>query len=149
MDSTKMENCQWLAGIRRFFGRPFFSDPRTLLGLWLILGVVSALTKIHKCNNFLIFKYVFWHAWEQTSLYAQYPSEFFDSNHYGPFFSIIIAPFAVLPHPLGLLFWHVLMTLALFVAIRKLPLRQGKQIFCYWFCAHELLTALLRQPASS
>lgn len=142
MDSTKMENSQWLAGIKRFFGRPFFSDPRTLLGLWLILGVVSALTKIHKCNNFLIFKYVFWHAWEQTSLYAQYPSEFFDSNHYGPFFSIIIAPFAVLPHPLGLLFWHVLMTLALFVAIRKLPLRQGKQIFCYWFCAHELLTAL-------
>lgn len=142
MDSTKMENSQWLAGIRHFFGRPFFSDPRTLLGLWLILGVVSALTKIHKCNNFLIFKYVFWHAWEQTSLYAQYPSEFFDSNHYGPFFSIIIAPFAVLPHPLGLLFWHVLMTLALFVAIRKLPLRQGKQIFCYWFCAHELLTAL-------
>lgn len=67
MDSTKMENSQWLAGIRHFFGRPFFSDPRTLLGLWLILGVVSALTKIHKCNNFLIFKYVFWHAWEQTS----------------------------------------------------------------------------------
>lgn len=142
MDSTKMENSQWLAGIRHFFGRPFFSDPRTLLGLWLILGVVSALIKIHKCNNFLIFKYVFWHAWNQTSLYAQYPSEFFDSNHYGPFFSIIIAPFAVLPHPLGLFFWQVLMVLALFVAIRKLPLRQGKQIFCYWFCAHELLTAL-------
>lgn len=39
MDSTKMENSQWLAGIRHFFGRPFFSDPRTLLGLWLILGV--------------------------------------------------------------------------------------------------------------
>lgn len=54
MDSTKMENSQWLAGIRHFFGRPFFSDPRTLLGLWLILGVVSALIKIHKCNNFLI-----------------------------------------------------------------------------------------------
>lgn len=76
-----------------FFGRPFFSDPRTLLGLWLILGVVSALIKIHKCNNFLIFKYVFWHAWNQTSWYAQYPSEFFDSNHYDPFFSIIIASF--------------------------------------------------------
>lgn len=51
MDSTKMENSQWLAGIRHFFGRPFFSDPRTLLGLWLILGVVSALIKIHKCKN--------------------------------------------------------------------------------------------------
>ena len=32
MDSTKMENSQWLAGIKRFLGRPFFSDPRTLLG---------------------------------------------------------------------------------------------------------------------
>lgn len=41
----------------------------------------------------MIFKYVFWHAWNQTSLYAQYPLEFFDSNHYGPFFSIIIASF--------------------------------------------------------
>lgn len=32
MDSTKMENSQWLAGIRHFFCRPFFSDPRTFAG---------------------------------------------------------------------------------------------------------------------
>lgn len=121
MDSTKMENSQWLAGIRHFFGRPFFSDPRTLLGLWLILGVVSALIKIHKCNNFLIFKYVFWHAWNQTSLYAQYPLEFFDSNHYGPFFSIIIAPFAVLPHPLGRCADGVCLHSDEHVAIRSFP----------------------------
>ncbi len=127
---------------RQFFERPFFSDPRTLLGLWLLLGLISSLMKFHKCNNFLIFKYVFWHTVEQTSLYAPYPHEYGDMNHYGPFFSLIIAPFAVLPHPLGLIFWHVLMALALFVAIRKLPMKQGKQIFIYWFCAHELLTAL-------
>ena len=34
------------------------------------------------------------------------------------------------------------MALLLYVCIRKLPLNQGKQIFIYWFCAHELLTAL-------
>ena len=112
------------------------------MGVWLLLGLISSLLKFHKCNNFLVFKYVFWHTWEQTSLYAPYPSEYWDTNYYGPFFSLVIAPFAVLPHPLGLIFWHVLMALVLFVAIRKLPMRQGKQIFCYWFCAHELLTAL-------
>ena len=128
--------------IKTFFSKPFFSDNRTLFGLWLLLGLISALTKFHKCNNFLIFKYTFWHAWNQTSLYAPYPEEYFDTNHYGPVFSLIIAPFAVVPHPLGLIFWHVLMALALYCAIRKLPLEHGKQVFIYWFCAHELLTAL-------
>lgn len=128
--------------VKQFFMQPFFRNPRTLLGLWLLLALVSALIKFHKCNNFLIFKYVFWHTWNQTSLYAPYPAEYFDTNHYGPFFSLIIAPFAVVPLPLGLILWHVLMALALYVAVRKLPLAQGKQIFIYWFCAHELLTAL-------
>ncbi len=128
--------------VKQFFIRPFFRNPRTLFGLWMLLALVSALIKFHKCNNFLIFKYVFWHTWNQTSLYAPYPTEYFDTNHYGPFFSLIIAPFAVVPLPIGLILWHVLMALALYVAVRKLPLAQGKQIFIYWFCAHELLTAL-------
>ncbi len=128
--------------VKQFFMRPFFRNPRTLFGLWMLLALVSALIKFHKCNNFLIFKYVFWHTWNQASLYAPYPTEYFDTNHYGPFFSLIIAPFAVVPLPIGLILWHVLMALALYVAVRKLPLAQGKQIFIYWFCAHELLTAL-------
>lgn len=128
--------------IKRFFTRPFFKDPRTLLGLWLLLPVIAGLLKIHKCNNFLIFKYVFWHTWNELPLYDTYPTEYWDMNHYGPFFSLVIAPFAVLPHPLGLIFWLVLMSLFLYLAIRKLPMAQGKQIFIYWFCAHELLTAL-------
>ena len=142
MDSANANKGAFLVRAKRFFERPFFSDPRTLLWLWLLLGLVSSLMKFHKCNNFLIFKYVFWHAFDGLSLYAPYPLEYGDTNHYGPFFSLVIAPFAVLPHPLGLIFWHVLMALALFVAIRKLPMAQGKQIFIYWFCAHELLTAL-------
>lgn len=127
---------------KNFFTRPFFTDPRTLLGLWLLLPVIAGLLKIHKCNNFLIFKYVFWHTWNGTPLYLHYPQEFSDLNHYGPFFSLIIAPFAVIPHPLGLIFWLVIMSALLYWSIRALPLRQGQQIFIYWFCAHELLTAL-------
>ena len=128
--------------LRRFFKKPFFNDPRTLLGLWLLLPVIAGLLKINKCNNFLIFKYVFWHTWNGLPLYDEYPSEYFDTNHYGPVFSLVIAPFAVLPHPLGLILWHVMLSVMLYYAIRKLPLSDGKQIFIYWFCAHELLTAL-------
>lgn len=127
---------------REFFSRPFFSNPKTLFWLWIGLGLISALTKFHKCNNFLIFKYVFWHTWNGTPLYEAYPAEYFDVNHYGPLFSLVIAPFAVLPHPLGLIFWHVILALLLYLSIRKLPMEQGKQILILWFCAHELLTAL-------
>ncbi len=130
------------AAVKNFFSKPFFRDPRTLLGLWLLLGLVSALTKINRCNNFLIFKYTFWHAWDGKPLYALYPAEYNDSNHYGPLFSLVIAPFAVVPHPLGLVLWHVLLALCLYVAVRRMPMPQWQQIFIYWFCAHELLTAL-------
>lgn len=126
----------------RFFRKPFFSDPRTLLGLWLLLPVISGLMKINRCNNFLIFKGVFWHTWNGTLLYEAYPQEYFDLNHYGPFFSVVIAPFAVLPHPLGLFLWLLVLSYLLFLAVRRLPLAWKGQVFIYWFCAHELLTAL-------
>lgn len=124
-----------------FFNKPFFSDYRTLFGLWLSLPVLAALLKISKHNNFLIFRYVYWHTVEQTSLYAPSPA-YRDINHYGPFFSLVIAPFAMMPVWIGLLCWLVTLSLALYYAIRRLPLEQKKLIFIYWFCAHELLTAL-------
>lgn len=132
----------FIAAAGRFFRKPFFSDPRTLLGLWLLLPVISGLMKVHRCNNFLIFKGVFWHTWHGTPLYEAYPQEYFDVNHYGPLFSVVVAPFAVLPHPLGLFLWLIVMAYLLFLTIRKLPLTWKKQVFIYWFCAHELLTAL-------
>ena len=129
--------------VRHFFQRPFFSNPRTLLGLWLLLALAATLAKIAKHNNnFLIFRGVFWHTLQQTSLYAEYPAEYFDTNFYGPFFSLVIAPFAVVPEWLGLWMWLTALSLFLFAAIRQLPVRQGIQIATLWFCAHELLTSL-------
>ena len=127
--------------------RPFFSDPRTLLGLWTLLPILAGLTKIaaHRHNNFLIFRGVFWHTIQRVSLYDLYPSEYNDHNHYGPFFSLVIAPFALIPDAIGLLLWLVALSLVMYYAVRRLPLEQGKQIFLYWFCAHELLTALQMQ----
>ena len=131
-----------LESAKRFFARPFFSNPRTLFGLWLLLPIIAALLKIHKHNNFLVFRGVFWHTWQQTSLYAKYPAEYYDSNYYGPVFSLLIAPFALLPVWVGLLFWLVALSMALYWATRGLPLTHRMRVFIYWFCAHELLTAL-------
>ncbi len=125
----------------QFLQKPFFSDYRTLLGLWLLLPIIAAILKLSKHNNFLIFRYVFWHTIEQLPLYTAY-DEYWDTNHYGPFFSLVIAPFAVLPEWFGLLFWLVALSMFLYYAIRYLPLPQRKLIFIYWFCSHELLTAL-------
>ena len=115
------------------------------MGLWLLLAVISAATKVNRSNNFLIFKGTFWHAYNGTSLYEAYPAEYFDVNHYGPLFSLVIAPFAVVPHFVGLLAWTVSLTAFLYVAIRWSQFSQRQQIFLLWFCAHELLTALFMQ----
>ena len=135
------------AKLQAFFHKPFFSNPRTLFGLWTLLAVVAGLTKMapHRHNNFLIFRGVFWHTIQKLSLYDFYPTEYNDHNHYGPIFSLVIAPFAVVPDAIGLLFWLVVLALGMYYAVRRLPLAEGRQIFLYWFCAHELLTALQMQ----
>ena len=135
------------AKLQAFFHKPFFSNPRTLFGLWTLLAVVAGLTKVapHRHNNFLIFRGVFWHTIQKLSLYDFYPTEYNDHNHYGPVFSLVIAPFAVVPDAIGLLLWLVVLALGMYYAVRRLPLEEGRQIFLYWFCAHELLTALQMQ----
>ena len=129
------------AKVKQLLSHPVLFDSRTLLGLWTLLAIIAGITK-HSSNNYKIYEGVFWHTWDKLSLYAEYPLEYFDVNHYGPLFSLIIAPFAVFPNWIGIIFWNVAMTLCLFYAIRKLTITDKKKIFFLWFCAHELLTAL-------
>lgn len=131
--------------IESWLAHPFFKDYRTLFGLWMLLSVVAAIMKMHSHNNFLIFRGVFWHTWQQTSLFEAYPAEYFDVNHYGPLFSLIIAPFAVVPEWLGLILWCLVLSFFLYLAIRRSLLTNRQQLFVFWFCAHELLTALYMQ----
>jgi hypothetical protein len=130
---------------KTFLEKPFFRNQRTLFALWLLIPVIATLTRPNRCNNFLIFKYVFWHVWDGLSLYAPYPAEYNDVNHYGPFFSLVVAPFAVLPQFIGILLWCIALSMFLYVAIRKSQFTKYQQIFILWFCAHELLTALFMQ----
>lgn len=133
--------------IKAFLALPWWRNYRVLAGLWLLLAVIGAIAKMkpERCNNFLIFKGTFWHALDGTSLYAAYPQEYFDVNHYGPLFSLVIAPFAVVPHFIGLLAWLIALTASLYFAVRWSQFTKRQQLFILWFCAHELLTALYMQ----
>lgn len=130
---------------RAFLAKPFFHDKRTLLWLWTLLPIIATVFKLHRNNNYLIFRGVFWHTVNQTSLYGTYPNEYFDVNHYGPLFALVVAPFAVMPVWLGMLFWNVVLSLCLYVAISRSQLKYKQQIFIYWFCAETLLTSLFMQ----
>ena len=69
------------------------------MGLWALLGVIAWITKYFpgKYNNFSIFRQSFWHTLNELPLYAAYPEEYNDIFHYGPVFSLVVAPFAITP----------------------------------------------------
>ncbi|MCM1078211.1 MAG: DUF2029 domain-containing protein [Bacteroidales bacterium] len=141
------------------------SDIRLMPWLWIALGVISALCKMKAHNNFDIFRYVFYNTWQEQSLYSPATDGgFWDLNHYGPFFSMIIAPFAVIPERLGLILWCTCLSVFLYWAVSRysmvsvagtgMPAIQPPKTkspnpyvlpFIIWFCAHELLTALFMQ----
>lgn len=130
--------------VSTFLVKPFFAEQRTTMVLWVILALLG-MTKLHHDNNFKVFRGVFWHTLHQTSLFAAYPQEHFDYNYYGPVYSIIIAPFALLPEWVGLLFWLVFLAMWLYWAIAKSGLTSHQKNFIYWFCSLALLDALFMQ----
>ena len=131
---------------KAFLAKPFFHDRRTILWLWIALSVIAAVLKYNRTdNNYRIFRGVFWHTLQGTSLYAEYPLEYYDVNHYGPFFSLVIAPFALIPIPLGLVFWCIALSLTLYFAITRSTFSSWQQMFVLWFCSETLLTSLFMQ----
>ena len=131
---------------KAFLAKPFFHDRRTILWLWIALSVIAAVLKYNRTdNNFRIFRGVFWHTLQGTSLYTEYPLEYYDVNHYGPFFSLVIAPFALIPIPLGLVFWCIALSLTLYFAITRSTFSSWQQMFVLWFCSETLLTSLFMQ----
>ncbi|TKC10926.1 DUF2029 domain-containing protein [Pedobacter polaris] len=120
------------------------NNQKFILGVWILLALLVAIKQAFQPtnNNYLIFKYVYFHAVERLPLYIPYPNEHLDTNHYGPLFSLLIAPFALLPNYIGMLLWQLANTLFLYFAIKQLPIGIRKVNAIYWIVAHELLTAM-------
>ena len=123
----------------------FISDYRIIFVIYIIVSAVTAYSKYKRgtggYNNYLIFKGVFYNTLQEKNIFLQYPDLFFDSNHYGVFFSLLIAPFAMLPDGFGAVLWNVAITLVFLYAIYKLPFSDRKKSFFAWLCLQEFITA--------
>lgn len=83
-------------------------------------------------NNYFIFSQSFYHALDQLPLYREYPNEYFDIFLYGIPFTILIAPFAIMPPMIGGALWCLLSALLLYYAIKKIELEKWKLAIIIW-----------------
>ncbi|PWN59436.1 glycosyltransferase family 87 protein [Chryseobacterium viscerum] len=122
-------------------------NPKYIFGVYLIISVVTAISKYlrgdYAINNYLIFKNVFFNTIHQKNLFIHYPDLYFDLNHYGIFFSVLIAPFAMMPDWLGISFWNIANTFIFIYGVYKLPFSDSKKAIFGLLCLQEYITAAL------
>lgn len=110
--------------------------------IWFVIPLVATFIQTfydNGINNYLIYKYVYLHTLEKKNLFAHYPSEYFDLNHYGILFSLIIAPFYYMPDRLAILIYQFLQLLGLHYVIRRLPFSEFKQNILLLFLLFEAI----------
>jgi hypothetical protein len=122
-------------------------NPKYIFGVYLIISVVTAISKYlrgdYAINNYLIFKNVFFNTIHQKNLFIHYPDLYFDLNHYGIFFSVLIAPFAMMPDWLGISLWNIANTFIFIYGVYKLPFSDSKKAIFGLLCLQEYITAAL------
>ncbi|MBA4166059.1 MAG: DUF2029 domain-containing protein [Chitinophagaceae bacterium] len=114
--------------------------------LWFGITVIAVLLELSRgtnaIGNYLLFKQVFWHMLHEQNLYLKYPGQHDDCNHYGPLFGVLIAPFALLPVPMGCFLWCLVNALMLFYAVRRLPFTDSLKNSILLIGAVELMTSI-------
>lgn len=127
--------------------RRFYQQNRFVLFLWVLVTLIFVIDSwvTHRFNNYLIFENTFRNLLHERSLYATYPAFHDDANHYGPIFSVLIAPFALMPNSIGLLFWNLFNCFLLFKAIQTLPLSDDKKVIIGYIAIPCLIESMLNQ----
>jgi hypothetical protein len=119
-------------------------DKRFVYTLWFGVGlfiVLRGLISHQPPNNFLIFKHNFLNVLHQQDLYTPQPQYYYDRNHYGPVFSLIIAPFALLPDGIGAVLWVLFNAFILFKAIQLLPLKNNTYLIVLLLCVNDIVAS--------
>ncbi len=91
-------------------------------GLSLFAVVKGVITGPGSYNNYIIYKHNFLNLIQQHSLFGPQPNYYFDLNHYGPVFALVIAPFTFFPDQAGVILWVLFNAWILYKAIMMLPL---------------------------
>ena len=131
--------------------KEWLSDFRVIFAGWLIMALVPWLSRWLRDAfdlDYSIFYHSFWHAWQQMPLYIIYPE---DGNYflYGPLFTVLMAPLAVLPYQMGRLLWMLIITVVPFWSIRKTCFTRYQQVFILWFVAAEAYLCTLDSESNS
>jgi hypothetical protein len=132
-----------------------FRNPGFVLGVYILITIIASLAEMGKgphvfdgtaythYNNYLIFKYSFFHLINGQDLYALYPKEHWDLYKYSPSFAAFMGFWAYLPDFLGLILWNLLNALVLFFAVRQLPLVNDRmKVAVLWLVLLEMLTSI-------
>jgi len=103
-----------------------------ILTLWfglslfaVVKGVLIGDGTTHNYNNYIIYKHNYLNLIHLHSLFGPQPEFYFDLNHYGPVFALVIAPFAWLPDKIGVILWVLFNAWVLYKAIMMLPIKQS------------------------
>src|SRR5437899_3030426 len=92
--------------ISLWFGLSFFSVAKDI--------VIHFSNKETTHNNYIIYKHNFLNLIHQQSLFGPEPQYYFDLNHYGPVFGLIIAPFTFFPNQIGVILWVLFLAYILY-----------------------------------
>lgn len=129
----------------------FFLNKRNIYIIWVIVGVAMAMKQYFAgdnphahINNFIIFKTSFYHLLQQKHLYDYHPNEYVDLFLYGPPFTVMIAPFAIVPTLSGVVLWNVANSVLLVYALFELPFFDDKtKAIISWLCLNSSITSLI------
>ena len=106
-----------------------------------LFAVVKSVILHHIHDNYFVYKYAVINIIHQQTPFGPIRGPFHDVYHYGPVFSILMAPFALLPDSIGVILWVMFNAWILYVAIKRLPFQNNAYLPILLICAHELMTS--------
>ena len=112
--------------------------------LWFALAAIAVLLEmsrgVENFNNYLLYRFVYTHIRHFQNLYVGSPFIEYD-NHYGPFFGLVIAPFAYFNMYIGCFLWCIANAWVLYYSIKRLPISFEKKMAVLLIGAVEMMTA--------
>lgn len=113
--------------------------------LWFLLAAVAVLLEEARgpenFNNYFIYKYVFIHARALQNLYVGEPASVY-GNLYGPLFSLLIAPFALLNDYVGCFLWCLANAWVLYIGIKQLKIDYNYRMLILLISVIEMMTSI-------
>lgn len=121
-----------------------------LFALWMGVALACSLALMLKgtYSNYITFYQSFWHSVSSSPLYIEYPDVQRDLFLYGIPFTALIAPFAFLPEPIGMVLWCLLNCGMLYYAMTELNLKRWQLAVVVLVSVNDVFTAVLSQQYS-